>query len=70
MAVIPPAGPMGTSQNPSGSKSDLLATIPRSSDQSSGRQSKRKQDGLKTLELENEFKAKHFGVMGVLAWIL
>jgi phosphatidylinositol glycan class O len=36
-------------------------------------QSKRKQAALlekKSLELEDEFKAKHFGVMGVLAWIL
>jgi phosphatidylinositol glycan class O len=61
---------MGASPNPSGPKSGLVAATPRTSDQSSGGQSKRKQDGLKALELENEFKAKHFGVMGVLAWIL
>lgn len=64
---------MGTSPNPNGPKSSLPAATPRSSDQSSGGQSKRKQAGLldkKALELEDEFKIKHFGVMGVLAWIL
>lgn len=64
---------MGASPNPNGPKSGLPASTPRSSDQSASEQSKRKQAALldkKALELEDEFKAKHFGVMGVLAWIL
>lgn len=63
---------MGT-PNPSSPKSGLPAASPRSSEKSSGGQSKLKQAGLldqKALELEDEFKVKHFGVMGVLAWIL
>lgn len=73
MVVTPPAGTMGTSPNPSGPKSGLPAATPRSSDQSASAQSKRKQAGLldkKAQELEDEFKTKHFGVMGVLVWIL
>ncbi|KAJ5972832.1 uncharacterized protein N7479_002750 [Penicillium vulpinum] len=73
MVATPPAGTMGTSPNPSGPKSGLPAATARSSDQLSGGQSKRMQAGLldkKALELENEFKTKHLGVMGVLTWIL
>jgi phosphatidylinositol glycan class O len=64
---------MGTSPNPNGPKGGLPASTPRSSPQSPGGQTKRKQPGvmdMKAMELENEFKAKHLGVMGVVAWIL
>lgn len=64
---------MGTGPNPTGPKSGLPAATSRSSDQSASTQSKRKQAGLldkKAQEFEDEFKTKHFGVMGVLAWIL
>lgn len=74
MVVTPPAGTMGASSTPSRPKRGLPAATPRVSPQSPGGQSKQKENGMldakKALELENEFKTKHLGVMGVLGWIL
>ncbi|EKV12236.1 Phosphoethanolamine N-methyltransferase, putative [Penicillium digitatum PHI26] len=71
MVVTAPTGTTGP--NPNGPHNDLPAATTRSSDESASGQSKRKQAALldkKALELEHEFKSKHFGVMGVLAWML
>jgi phosphatidylinositol glycan class O len=60
MASTPRKGPRGTPA----SKNDQINA--RAADQS-------KESAIqeqKARELENEFKTKHFGVMGVLTWIL
>ncbi|KAJ5778922.1 hypothetical protein N7457_006642 [Penicillium paradoxum] len=73
MVATSSTGAVGITPNPNGPQSSLPATTPRSSAQSSGGQSKQKQTGVldakKALELEDEFKTKHLGVMGVLTWI-
>lgn len=56
---------------PNGSRPPLSST-PRSSDQSPATKSE-KPKGLqddKARELEQEFKSRHLGVLGVLLWIL
>ncbi|KAJ5545466.1 hypothetical protein N7535_006147 [Penicillium sp. DV-2018c] len=71
MVATPAAGTVGSGLNPNGPKGGPSAAAPRSSPQSTD--GKRKQPGvmdIKAVELENEFKSKHIGVMGVLAWIL
>lgn len=57
------AGSAGVNVSPSGSRN------PRSSDQSGKTKAPGFQDA-KALELEGEFKTRHLGVLGVLAWIL
>lgn len=62
----------GSSAPANGSRAPL-SSVPRSSDQLPAMRSKEKPKGLhddKARELEQEFKARHIGVLGVLAWIL
>jgi len=57
------AGSVGGSVPPNGLRN------PRSSDQSGKTKAPGFQDA-KALELEGEFKTRHLGVVGVLAWIM
>lgn len=69
MVANPASGGAGTGSKPNASKNGLSATGPRSP----AAQSRRKQTGVldqKALALEDEFKTKHLGVLGVLAWIM
>ncbi|KAJ5302237.1 hypothetical protein PENANT_c008G06369 [Penicillium antarcticum] len=64
MAANPPPGAMGPLWTPNVSKSGP---------KSPAAQSRHKQTGVldqKALALEDEFKTKHLGVLGVLAWIM
>lgn len=72
MVSAPSAGPTGSSSRLNGPQTPLSSS-PRRSDQLSASQSKDKPKGLqdeKAEQLEREFKTRHLGVMGVLAWIL
>jgi phosphatidylinositol glycan class O len=69
MVTNPASGAAGADLKPNASKNGLPASGPRSP----AAQSRRKQTGVldqKALALEDEFKTKHLGVLGVLAWMM
>ncbi|KAJ5092370.1 hypothetical protein NUU61_007240 [Penicillium alfredii] len=71
--VSTPTKRVGDSAGPNGPRGVSAASTARGSDQSPGAQSMKKRNGIQddlARRLEQDFKTKHLGVLGVLAWIL